>query len=214
MVKVKFSQNYWAKRKRIQRLPKFMTKIADTTSKKDAIGLIRVFREGIKKNSFRLKTLHPQTVENKNEKGLSRPRTPLYALGDEEENSYINMLRIRRLKRGYRVAPSRAKHHESQLKLKDLFVVHEFGTVINVTPKMRAYLHYIGIHLKAGTNVIRIPPRPAFFYAFRRYMAQKKKMDIAPEVKKAMANYVMTGKENLLKKITERSGDFDDYNEI
>ena len=201
MVKVKFSQNYWAKRKRIQRLPKFMTEIANTNSKKDAIGLIRVFREGIKKNSFRLKTLQPKTVERKRGKGLTRPKTPLYALGEEEENSYINMLRIRRLKKGYRVAPSRAKHHESQLKLKDLFVVHEFGTVIRQT---------------RGNNeiLIRIPPRPAFFYAFRRYMAQKKKIYIAPEIKKAMAHFVMTGKENLLKKIVERSGDFNDYNEV
>ena len=38
--------------------------------------------------------------------------------------------------------------------------VHEFGCTIAVTPKMRAYLHYQGIHLKAETTHIHIPPRP------------------------------------------------------
>ena len=201
MVKVKFSQNYWAKRKRIQRLPKIMTNLANTTSKKDAIGLIRVFREGIKKNAFRLKPLQPKTVERKRARGLSRPKTPLYAFGEDEKNSYLNMLRIRRLKKGYRVAPSWAKHHESQLKLRDLFVVHEFGTVIRQT--------------RGGSEVIiRIPPRPAFFYAFRRFMAQRKKADEAKEVKQAITEYVQTGKRNLLKKIEERSADFNDYDEV
>lgn len=37
--------------------------------------------------------------------------------------------------------------------------VHEFGTVIDVTPKMRGYLHRIGIHLKPDTDKIVIPER-------------------------------------------------------
>ena len=37
--------------------------------------------------------------------------------------------------------------------------VHEFGTDIRVTPKMRAYLHSIGIHLRADTDEIKIPER-------------------------------------------------------
>ncbi len=37
--------------------------------------------------------------------------------------------------------------------------VHEFGVQISVTPKMRAYLHHIGIHLKAETDTINIPER-------------------------------------------------------
>ena len=37
--------------------------------------------------------------------------------------------------------------------------VHEYGWDITVTDKMRAYLHYIGIHLKKETTVIRIPER-------------------------------------------------------
>ena len=38
--------------------------------------------------------------------------------------------------------------------------VHEFGCTIQVTPKMRAYFHYNGLHLKATTQFINIPPRP------------------------------------------------------
>lgn len=37
--------------------------------------------------------------------------------------------------------------------------VHEFGCVITVTPKMRGYLHYTGLHLRATTEVITIPER-------------------------------------------------------
>ena len=38
-------------------------------------------------------------------------------------------------------------------------MVNEYGTNINVTPKMRAYMHYQGIHLKASTTQIKIPER-------------------------------------------------------
>src|SRR6056297_1288517 len=37
--------------------------------------------------------------------------------------------------------------------------VHEFGTKIEVTPKMRAYLHAKGLHLRADTQYINIPER-------------------------------------------------------
>ena len=42
----------------------------------------------------------------------------------------------------------------------NIAAVHEFGCTIKVTPKMRAYLHYQGIHLKSSTQFISIPPRP------------------------------------------------------
>lgn len=37
--------------------------------------------------------------------------------------------------------------------------IHEYGCSIPVTAKMRAYLHSIGVHLKASTTVIVIPER-------------------------------------------------------
>lgn len=42
----------------------------------------------------------------------------------------------------------------------NIAAVHEFGCVIKVTPKMRAYLHHNGLHLKKSTEYIHIPPRP------------------------------------------------------
>jgi hypothetical protein len=37
--------------------------------------------------------------------------------------------------------------------------IHEYGAKIPVTPKMRAYLHSIGVHLKKSTTLIVIPER-------------------------------------------------------
>ena len=42
----------------------------------------------------------------------------------------------------------------------NIAAVHEFGCTIGVTPKMRAYLHHQGIHLRASTQYIHIPARP------------------------------------------------------
>lgn len=40
-----------------------------------------------------------------------------------------------------------------------LAAIHEYGCRINVTPKMRAFLHSKGIHLRKSTTVIVIPER-------------------------------------------------------
>ena len=40
-----------------------------------------------------------------------------------------------------------------------LAAIHEYGCEITVTPKMRAFLHYQGLHLKESTKVIKIPER-------------------------------------------------------
>lgn len=37
--------------------------------------------------------------------------------------------------------------------------IHEYGCNIPVTPKMRAFLHSQGLHLKQSTTVIKIPER-------------------------------------------------------
>ncbi|MDR1021026.1 MAG: hypothetical protein LBL73_09735 [Synergistaceae bacterium] len=43
--------------------------------------------------------------------------------------------------------------------LADIAWVHEYGALIEVTPKMRAYLHSQGLHLKPDTEYVVIPPR-------------------------------------------------------
>ena len=40
-----------------------------------------------------------------------------------------------------------------------LAAIHEYGCDIPVTPRMRAYLHRQGLHLKKGTTHIHIPER-------------------------------------------------------
>lgn len=40
-----------------------------------------------------------------------------------------------------------------------LAAIHEYGCKIEVTPKMRAFLHSQGLHLKASTEFIVIPER-------------------------------------------------------
>lgn len=51
------------------------------------------------------------------------------------------------------------KHPDSDIDLAGLAKVHEYGVTIEVTPKMRAYLHSIGLHLREDTTHIRIPER-------------------------------------------------------
>lgn len=46
--------------------------------------------------------------------------------------------------------------------------VQEFGCDINITPKMRAWLHYNGLHVKDTTTSIHIPER-----SFMRKSAEK-----------------------------------------
>lgn len=41
-----------------------------------------------------------------------------------------------------------------------LGAIHEFGVSIPVTPKMRAYLHHLGMHLSPTKTMINIPSRP------------------------------------------------------
>ena len=47
----------------------------------------------------------------------------------------------------------------SNSELQKIAHVHEYGCDIDVTPKMRAWLHYNGIHLKKETTRIHIPER-------------------------------------------------------
>ena len=53
----------------------------------------------------------------------------------------------------------------------DIAAIHERekGTKIKVTPRMRAYLHARGLHLKPTTKFIFIPGRPFLKPAFRDF---------------------------------------------
>lgn len=52
------------------------------------------------------------------------------------------------------------KHPESDLTFAHLGYIHEYGLQIEVTEKMRAWLHSQGLHLNPETEHITIPGRP------------------------------------------------------
>ena len=53
MVTAKFSTNFEAVRSRLKRLPKLMAKTLETSSKKDALGLIATYQDGLKKDNLK-----------------------------------------------------------------------------------------------------------------------------------------------------------------
>lgn len=55
--------------------------------------------------------------------------------------------------------------------------IHEFGTVINVTDRMRRFLHAVGLHIKDSTTKIIIPER-----SFLRTGWDEIEPDIVPSV--------------------------------
>jgi len=173
-VKVKYSNTYHAKRKRIVRIPKFLHPVMMAMAKRDAVRMITEFKSGIKSNSFGLERLEDETIQRKRLLGYTLPRVPLYGEGDEnKDRSYVNMLRIRNIKRGWKVYPSWAKHHSSDLKLRDLLTVHEFGTII-----------------PTDKGFIRIPPRPAYLRAYKRVLKARKAPEAAAEVKRAINKHI------------------------
>lgn len=70
-------------------------------------------------------------------------------------------------------------HPHSDLTMAHLGAIHEFGATINVTDKMRAYLHHIGIHLKPETTTITIPARSFLRDTFFNDQAKERLMDFA-----------------------------------
>lgn len=189
-VKAKFSKNYWAMQKRIQRLPELFIGVMESKMKKDATGLIDEFQDGIRDNSFRLENLKDGTVKRKRQLGFERPKTPLYGEGDnKKKNSYINMMRIRKVKNGFKVRPSVGMHYSGDISLRTLFYVHNFGTIIKA---------------KNG-SMIRIPPRPAFTKAFGRMMRKRKMRENTDKVKDAMLTYIRDAKIGSLEQIEKQN---------
>jgi len=102
------------------------------------------------------------------------------------------------------------KHIGTGLTNAELGAIHEFGATIQVTDKMRNYLHYHGIHLKSDTNSVVIPTRsflrmPLLSPEFKEYLMQKigltddrelnldiaiLKMQKEPKIMEKIANWV------------------------
>lgn len=196
MVRANFSKEYWAIRKRIQRLPRLFEKTADTITRKDADGFVDTYKEGIRKNNFGLVPLKKESEAQKRQKGYSKPGTPLYGAGDSVKNSYINALRIRKIKKGYRVFISKAKHHSANLPLNVLFEIHEKGALIRMMPKTKGFFRKLGVFfgvIERKVTIIRIPPRPTRKKAFKRFLTKRLREEKAEEVRKAIINYLKFG---------------------
>jgi hypothetical protein len=106
-----------------------------------------------------MKPLHPFTVE---QKGSSKPLI--------DDGDLLGSV-------GYRSVAKDAVFvgaHRRSADGTDLAELHEReeGTRIKVTPKMRAYLHARGLHLKRTTTEIFIPGRPYIKPAFRDFKAK------------------------------------------
>ncbi|MCK5603984.1 hypothetical protein KAR91_19005, partial [Candidatus Pacearchaeota archaeon] len=92
-----------------------------TYSKRDALTMMKNFHDGIKQNSFRLEKLADSTIKRKRAMAMIKPNVPLYGKGDaKKKTSFANMLRVRKLKSGYTVFASKAKHHDADMKLNDM----------------------------------------------------------------------------------------------
>jgi hypothetical protein len=159
----------------------------DAQRKRDATQVIEVFQDGIDRNNFRLKPLKPETIRRKRRLGMRKPQIPLYGKGHQERNSYINMWRIVKMKRGYRVRPRSAKHWSGRIKLKDLLTVHENGATIDT-----------------GRAVIRIPARPAWERAQQRFLKKLASQEPAAEVRAAIREVMRTGRTGRVSRFIKR----------
>ncbi len=202
-IKVKFSTHFKAVQSRLRRLPKIVEETLDTFAKRDCARVIKEYQKGIKQDLFPTERLHEKTIEIKAGKGYQQPDTPLYGKGEDEKNSLYNALAIRKIKNGYRLYVRWAKHHESDLTLRDLLNIHQRGALIQVTDKMRAFLHWLGIHLRKDTAIIRIPPRPVKDMAVLKVLEKRRREEPAQKIRQAMAEYIKTGRDNLFRKYRE-----------
>lgn len=163
-----------AKLKRFESLPQMGENIVFGAVKKEIDNLIKTYQDGLANDDFGLIPLKPNTVKQKEKQGLSQPSTPLYGAGKDRKNTLYNVLRVRKIKNGYKIYMRDAKHWNSNLSLKQLFLIHNFGAKIQV-----------------GDTIIQIPPRPIFLLAYERMMSKiRGDKRLGKNVKRAITEYV------------------------
>jgi hypothetical protein len=145
---------------RIKKLPEMYVNMVDAKLMKDANGIVSTFKKGLLENSLGLKPLKPKTVRRKQRQGYRHPTSPLVGLNGNNPRTYKNMLVIRRGKRKITIRPSNRKHWKSKLTLKQLYEVHELGTII-----------------KRGKTVYRMPARPALNRAYEKWLNKRAMTD-------------------------------------
>lgn len=116
------------------------------------IYLVRQVKKGIESQapggkSFR--PLHPYTIDRKeSSKALIADSDLIGSVDHEVEKNavFVGLLRT--------------TTNKKKQSLENLGWIHEYGCLIQVTERMRNYLHSQGLHLNPATKVIKIPARP------------------------------------------------------
>lgn len=194
MMKSKTTTRFEQKRARLLELKKYMAPMMDTVLKREAIVFIKIFQDGIKNRTFRVKSLKQSTIDQKTKLGYSQPETPLYGKGFDDERSYINVLEIKKLKKGYKISPSNKKHHKSDLTLKELLLIHERG--FTVKPKHGDAFH--------------VPPRPILkktsdlFNSKVKKLRQKEYKSIREAIKNFIKNKAINGITKIIRSIPSK----------
>lgn len=154
-----FDANYKKLELAMKRLPEFVETSVKFYTRRTAIQFTKFLKDQVRGRQLRLKPLK-----------IRVGGTPLYLTGEMVEK--VGIRYYKRSKGGiyYVGAVSGRVHSGSGLTLAHLWKIHEYGTTIKVTAKMRAYLHSINIHLKPTTMYIRIPPRPAMRRAWQKFI--------------------------------------------
>lgn len=195
---VQLSRQFHEKVSRIKKLPVFVSDIAVMVTKVQAVRLVRAFHRGIKDNDLSLQPLKPETIIRKMRQKMKRPEIPLYGRGDQEgKRAYSNMLNIRKRKKGYSVIPSVRMHHTANLKLKQLFYIHEFGATFK----------------GATGKLIRIPPRPALRISYEQTMATSWQKEMNATIREAIRWFLQNGDDAVLKRAIAKYTDWDRYDE-
>lgn len=95
--------------------------------------------------------LHPITIERKGSKKAMI-----------DDGDFFNAITFKLTSDTLFVGVLKQAKDKDGKPLVNIAEVHEYGREIKVTPKMRKYLHGIGLHLKAETTYVKIPARPTF----------------------------------------------------
>jgi hypothetical protein len=188
-VQVKFSKEFEAVRSRIRRLPQLGVGLMEAGARSMCLAVRDRYQQGLEQADLRLRPLRPTTVASKGARGLEAPEIPLYGMGMEEPHALINAMEVVKVaEHRWALRPRDAWHHgkgepgdapRHRIRLRELHDVHEYGaTIAN----------------GFGRGVlIRIPPRPALRYAYRRVARGIARRDRVTDVRDAMGRYVRRG---------------------
>lgn len=193
MSEIKFVFHAPFKRKlaAVKKAPKLAAEAQVASAKKAACQVVFNFQDGLRRNNFHLRPLKAETEARKRKLGMSLPHAPLYGLGLEDRDSYINGLVVRRYRAGSRVrtviTPSRRLHHAP--------VTQRGKRGKRVPLALLLHVHEHGAFIKQGHGIVVLPPRPAVRLAWERTLRKLRERTRGAAMRAALAEYIKTSKE-------------------